>query len=628
MNLAGASVQEAAQEIRPNNPNAATLQLLKKAKELQLQQAKNWSVAHDFGFVDCVAESGITFVCQPVDDAAKDFKAAHYDHGTGMAVADVDGDGRLDIFFVSQRGGNELWRNLGNGKFENITARAGVAMTEKVCVGASFADVDNDGLPDLFVTTVKMGNQLFRNVGGGNFEDITQTAGVGYVGHSSGAVFFDFNRDGLLDLFVCNVGIYTSNRKGEGGYYIAERDAFRRYQNPAYNEQSILYQNMGGGKFKDVSKKMNLQDMGWSGDATFGDVNNDGWLDLYVLNMSGENHYYENDQGRRFVEKTSVFGKTPWGAMGAKFFDYNGDDLVDLYVTDMHSDMTTLQGNAGKKDFSSRFAKAKSEQWCAAEWAMAALQGASNNVFGNAFYENRGNGKFAEISDKIGAETYWPWGVSVGDMNADGFQDVFVTAGMGYPVRYGINSVLLNEAGRRFVDAEFVLGVEPPKDNRIEKVYFTIDASGTDKEHMLAKFGKGKLNVIGSISSRSSAAFDLDDDGDLDLVTNDLNGHPRVLVSDLAQKKTVHFLKIKLEGAVSNRDGLGALVSVRAGGKSFIQPNDGKSGYLSQSLIPLYFGLGDAANADTVEVTWPSGKKQVVIEGIPSNGVMVVRELP
>jgi hypothetical protein len=500
-------------------------------------------------------------------------------------------------------------------------------MADKVCVGASFADIDNDGLPDLFVTTVKMGNQLFKNLGGGKFEDITQSAGVGYVGHSSGAVFFDFNRDGLLDLFVCNVGVYTSDRKGDGGYYIAERDAFRRYQNPAYNEQSILYQNLGGGKFKDVSGEMDVQDFGWSGDATFGDVNNDGWPDLYVLNMSGENHFYENDHGRRFVDKTSTyFGKTPWGAMGVKFFDYNDDGRIDLYVTDMHSDMTTLQGNAGKRDFRPGFAKAKSEQWCSAEWTPAAFRAASNNIFGNAFYENRGDGKFAEVSDKIGAETYWPWGVSVGDLNADGFQDVFVTAGMGYPVRYGINSLLLNESGRRFVDAEFVLGAEPPKDNRIEKVYFTIDTTGADKDHILAKLGKGKLNVIGSISSRSSAAFDLDDDGDVDLVTNDFNDHPRVLVSNLAEKRKIHFLKVKLIGTTSNRDGLGALVTVRAGDKSFLQPNDGKSGYLSQSLIPLYFGLGDAAKADSIEVIWPSGKKQTVAENIPANGVMTVTE--
>jgi hypothetical protein len=216
--------------------------------------------------------------------------------------------------------------------------------------------------------------------------------------------------------------------------------------------------------------------------------------------------------------------------------------------------------------------------------------------------------------------------VSVADLNADGFEDVYVTAGMGYPVRYGINSLLLNENGKRFLDAEFVLGAEPPKDNRIEKVYFTLDTAGADKNHPFAKVAKGKLDVIGSISSRSSAAFDLDEDGDIDIVTNDFNDHPRVLISNLSEKKKIHFLKIKLTGTTSNRDGLGALVTVHAGGRAFVQSNDGKSGYLSQSLIPLYFGLGDAAQADSIEILWPSGKKQTITENVPANGLIKVTE--
>src|SRR5688572_8655786 len=152
--------------------------------------------------------------------------AVHYDHGTGIAVADVDGDSHLDVYFVNQLGGNQLYHNRGNGKFENVTAAAGVGLKDKICVTASFADVDNDGLPDLFVTTVRMRNFLFKNLGPeGNrscrFRDITAESGIaeGPVRHSSGAVFFDYNNDGLLDLFVANVGIYTTSDKGRGGFY-------------------------------------------------------------------------------------------------------------------------------------------------------------------------------------------------------------------------------------------------------------------------------------------------------------------------------------------------------------------------------------------------------------------------
>jgi hypothetical protein len=184
--------------------------------------------------------------------------------------------------------------------------------------------------------------------------------------------------------------------------------------------------------------------------------------------MQGDNHFFENLDGKHFVDKTaSYFPKTPWGAMGIKFFDFNGDGLLDLFITDMHSDMAETQSRDGRANLRSDFEKAKSERWCTTYWDEAFLQGASNNIFGNALYINKGSGAFEEVSDKVGAETYWPWGLSVGDLNADGFQDAFITAGMGYPFRYGINSLLLNEHGQRFFDAEFVVGVEPRAGGRI-----------------------------------------------------------------------------------------------------------------------------------------------------------------
>jgi hypothetical protein len=616
-----------AQVIDPLRLNARTLSYLQQNQQRQFDAARGWKIFHGFQFTDRYEESGIRFENHIVDDAGKNYKAVHYDHGTGIAVADVDGDGLIDIFFVNQIGGNQLWRNLGQGRFENITSTAGVGLENRICAAAAFADVDNDGLPDLFVTTVRMGNVLFKNLGRGKFQDITKESGLGYVGHSSGAVFFDFNNDGLLDLFLCNVGVYTSDEKGRGGFYVGYADAFSGWRMPARSEQSILYQNLGGGKFKDVSKEMELQHRGWSGDATFCDLNGDGYPDLYVLSMSGDDKYYENDHGKRFLEKTAAyFPKTPWGAMGVKFFDYNLDGWMDLFVTDMHSDMTEAQSAAGKRDYSQRFAKQKSDQWCSVDWAADALRGASNSIFGNAFYENKGNGKFVEVSDRVGAETYWPWGVSVADFNADGYEDIFVTAGMGYPFRYANNSLLLNDAGQRFVDSEFVLGVEPPKNNRIEKEFFTLDCDGEDKQNPLARHKKGIVGVIGSTSSRSSAAFDLDDDGDLDLVTNDFNDHPRVLISNLSEKRQIHFLKIKLVGTVSNRDGLGATVKVYCGPRTYTRFHDGKSGYLSQSSLPLYFGLGDATRIDRIEVLWPSGRKQTLVEGIRLNSLLTITE--
>jgi len=635
----GASAAAAGQVINPFGLNDQTLPSLEENKQKQIQAARAWKTFHEFQFSDQYAESGIRFEQHPVDDAAKNYKAVHYDHGTGLAVADVDGDGRLDIYFVNQLGGNQLYRNLGRGRFENITATAGVGLEDKVCGTAAFADIDNDGLPDLFGTTVRMGNFLFKNLGQGRFKDITLDSGLGLppARHSSGAVFFDFDNDGLLDLFVANVGVYTRNEKGRGGFYLGRSDAFQGWRYPARSEQSILYQNLGGGKFKDVSKDTGLEHRGWSGDATFGDLNEDGYPDLYVLSMSGEDRYYENSlrtgttAGRRFVESTAAyFPKTPWGSMGVKFFDYNLDGRMDLFVTDMHSDMSGAQIKAGEKDYSARFEKQKSDAWCSVEWSPENLARASNCILGNAFYQNQGQGKFIEVSEKIGAETYWPWGISVADLNADGYEDVFVSAGMGYPLRYAINSVLLNEGGQRFVDSEFVLGVEPRKSNRIEKEFFTLDCSGEDSRNPLCRGKTGLLTVMGSTSSRSAVALDLDDDGDLDIVTNEWNDHPQMLISNLSDKKQIHYLKIKLVGTVSNRDGLGATVKVHVprpeGHTTYTRYHDGKSGYLSQSAMPLYFGLDDATQIDRIDVRWPSGKRQTLREKIPINTLLTITE--
>ncbi|MSU32624.1 MAG: CRTAC1 family protein [Pedosphaera sp.] len=627
--LTAAESTQSIQTVNPFGQTEKTLQALDANKQSQLQAARSWSVFHDFKFSDRYSESGIRFENKPVDDGSRDYKAVHYDHGTGISVADVDGDGLLDIYFVNQLGGNQLWRNRGKGQFENITVAAGVGLGDKICVAASFGDIDNDGQPDLIVTTVRMGNILFRNTGNGHFQDITVNSGLntGKPSHSSGATFFDFDSDGLIDLFIANVGVYTRNEKGRGGFFLGRSDAFQGWQFPARSEQSVLYKNRGGGRFEDVSAKMGLQHRGWSGDATFCDLNKDGFPDLYVPSMSGVDRFYVNDRGQRFIDKTAeYFPKTPWGTMGVKFFDYNLDGLMDLYLTDMHSDMTSSQIKEGDSNFNAQFDKQKSDAWCAINWTPEAFRSASNSIFGNAFYQNQGHGKLTEVSATLGVETYWPWGVSVADFNADGYEDLFVTAGMGYPLRYAINSLLLNQQGQRFVDSEFVLGIEPRLNNRIEKEFFTLDCSGEDKKHPLARGRSGLLKVIGSTSSRSSVAFDVDADGDLDLITNEWSDHPQVLMSSLSLHREVHFLKIRLVGTVSNRDGLDATVTVHCGAQSYVRFHDGKSGYLSQSLMPLYFGLDTASKADRIEVRWPSGKLQTLSEGIPINALLTITE--
>jgi hypothetical protein len=202
---------------------------------------------------------------------------------------------------------------------------------------------------------------------------------------------------------------------------------------------------------------------------------------------------------------------------------------------------------------------------------------------------------------------------------------------MSYPYRYGINSLLLNEVGKKFVDAEFVLGIEPRKE--LYTRWFEIDCSDPKEVQEQIKLDSkvcvgqsGKSTIMSPRSSRSAAIFDLDDDGDLDIVTNDFNSAPQILISNLSERKQIHWLKIVLNGTASNRNGLGATVRLYAGGRTYSRYNDGKSGYLSQSALPLYFGLGNTKTIDRVEVDWPSGRKQALTTAIHENQTLAITE--
>jgi hypothetical protein len=396
-------------------------------------------------FRECATEAGLTFRMRFLShEQGETFKINLYDHGCGPAVGDCDGDGCEDLYFCNQIGPNALYRNKGDGTFEDVTEAAGVALGDRVCVAATFADYDNDGHQDLYVTSTRGGNVLFHNKGGGKFEDVTKRAGLTHVGHSQSAVFFDFDSDGFLDLFLTNTAKWTTDEYVEATRaYVGLSGIIR-----SPKEFNVLYRNNGDGTFTDVTEKAGLKGRGWAADAVAFDYDGDGRIDLFVTSMFGRAQLYRNNPDHTFTDVTrDVLGRTPWGGVG-RAFDCNNDGRLDLYAVDMHSDMwmgPDFHHESQRKHWSregqvSLLQRSASEKRPDARPAGAGPRAEigfrhEELLFGNGFYRNDG-GKFTEISDRAGLETFCR-SAAAGDFDNDGHEDAFVPSGMGYPSTTG-----------------------------------------------------------------------------------------------------------------------------------------------------------------------------------------------
>ena len=556
-------------------------------------------------FRDGAAEAGLHFRMRFLPgEQGEAFKINLYDHGAGVAVGDFDGDGHDDIYFCNQLGPNALYRNKGDGTFEDVTARAGVGLGDRICVAATFADYDNDGRQDLFVTSTRGGNVLFHNRGDGTFEDVTKAAGVAYVGHSQTAVFFDYDGDGFLDLLVANTARWTTDQYDPGaGYFVGPKDFWALAGSP--KEDNILYRNNGDGTFTDVTAQAGLRGKGWSGDVCVFDYDEDGRPDVLVTQMFGASQLYRNNGDGTFTEVTAqVLGRTSWGAIGARAFDFNNDGRLDLLITDMHSDMWMPPDNEKSYDVVKKGEKRRypSPMGAAAELVgkaaaarleekiTAAFQIRHDQVvFGNALYQNRGQGKFEDVTDRAGAETFWPWGIATGDFDNDGYEDVFIPSGMGHPFYYWPNYLLMNNGDETFTDRAEQAGIEPP-------------AGGTSLPERIGDRRAPR-------SSRCAATADFDGDGRLEIVVNNFNDRPYYFRNHFPEK---NYVALRLRGTKSNRDAIGAVVRVSAAGGVMTRQVTPAGGYLSQSSKTVHFGLGDAPKVDRIEIRWSSGTTQTL----------------
>ena len=557
------------------------------------------------GFQERAQAAGISFRMNNLPrEQGERFRINLYDHGSGLAVGDYDNDGRDDIYFLNQHGTNALYRNLGNGSFADVTAKAGIGLGDRISVAATFADYDNDGWSDLFVTSTRGGNVLFHNRGDGTFEDVTAAAGVAHVGHSQTPVFFDYDNDGDLDLYVTNTAHWTTDVFDfSSGNYEGKASLEALMSSP--REFNILYRNNGDKTFTDVTDAAGLRGRGWAGDVAVFDYDEDGLLDLFVPSMFGRGQLYRNSGQGTFTDVTAeTLGKTSHGAIGTRAFDYDGDGRLDLYVVDMHSDMwmgldyQQLSRSRAAQTQHERFLTSagpavneSAEGFIESQRASFAMHGEDYDalLFGNALYRNLGQGKFRETAVPAGMETFWPWGIADGDFDNDGDEDVFITSGMGYPFYYWPNQLMINDGRGAFQDRAEELGIEPPTGG----IYQEKDIAG----HHAAR------------SSRSAVVADFDGDGRLDIVTNNFNDRPYFFANHFPRR---NYVELKLTGVRSNRDAIGALVRLWAGRNVMVREVSPAGGYLAQSSRVLHFGLGNRSTVDRIEIRWPSGIVQTL----------------
>jgi hypothetical protein len=482
------------------------------------------------------------------------------DMGSGLAWGDYNNDGYPDLYVVNQAGsfgsgklegpGDRLYHNNGDGTFTDVTEQAGLEYLH-FGMGAYWGDYDNDGLLDLFVTGVG-GCRLYHNEGNGRFRDVTRASGVEDPLWSSGAIWVDFDGDGWLDLYVLH---YVDYPKNAAQLHFPKESQYGVVVPAALNPQSFspqpnrLLRNNRDGTFTDVTRRAGVADAsGRSLTVCAADFNLDGWPELYVGNDLSMNRFFLNEKNGRFADRST------------QTFTSENKGTMGLTVADYDGD--------GGLDF------------FVSHWLS---QG--DSLYQNLFAETR-HLNFADAAGMVGlAYVSLPmvgWGCAFLDYDNDGLSDLVVVDG---------NTLEDPEHPERLVP---------------------------QKPFLFHYDGKQFQNVIASVApefnrpwnARGLAAADYDNDGDVDLAVSCNRGPLILLRADGAEHR--NWIKVSLEGKRSNRQGIGALVRVRAGGRTWLHAVGSQGSYLSQHATPLHFGLGKATKVDSVEITWPAGRRQIV----------------
>ncbi|MFL5634404.1 MAG: CRTAC1 family protein [Gemmatimonadaceae bacterium] len=493
--------------------------------------------------------------------------------GASVSVADFDGDGRPDLYFTNSRFGerNALYRNRGDGTFEDVASAAGLAdlnrAGEGVSMGAIWGDIDNDGREDILV--YRYGYlALYKNVDGRHFQDVTQTAGLRRWVNSNGAIWLDYDRDGLLDLYV------TAYFRDIDLWHLSTTKIMHNSFEFATNGgKNLLFHNIGGGRFEDVTDRMGVGSTRWTLAAASADFNSDGWPDIYLANDYGPEELYLNKGGRGFVLTTAGLESESKSGMSATLGDAFNRGRLDAFITNISERGYLFQNNNLRL-----------------------------NEMPNA-------GRFRNVAEGAIADAGWAWGAQFGDFNNDGSNELFVANGFISADRRknywyamskiaGANSRLFEDAASwpPFLNAS-LSGYEP------SRVYINRGVAGWID---VAK----NVGATDLYDGRAVALADLSNRGAVDIIVANQN-QPAVLYRDYPDSGN-HWIALRLVGTRSNRSAIGAEVVLQTGDLIQRRIVDGGSGFASQNDRRLHFGLGSHEWVDRVVIYWPSGTQQVL----------------